>query len=45
MASDCLVTRGTIVSDRGHKKIYELSPSPEKFGSMKILGAGNSAHI
>ena len=45
LASDCLVTRGVIISDRGHKKVYEISPSPLKFGSIKVLGCGNSAHI
>lgn len=45
LASDCLVTRGIVISDRGHKKIYEISPSAEKFGSIKVLGCGNSAHI
>ena len=45
LASDCLVTRGTVISDRGHKKIYEISPSEQKFGSIKVLGCGNSAHI
>ena len=34
-----------MISDRGHKKIYEISPSEEKFGSIKVLGCGNSAHI
>lgn len=45
LASDCLTTRGTVISDRGHKKVYEISPSPQKFGCIKVLGCGTSAHI
>lgn len=45
LASDCLVTRGVVISDRGQKKVYEISPSPLKFGSIKVLGCGTSAHI
>lgn len=45
LASDCLTTRGTVIGDRGHKKVYEISPSKSKFGSIQVLGAGNSAHI
>jgi 20S proteasome subunit beta 1 len=44
MGSDTLTTSGSIISDRSANKCYELSPSPSKFGSIRLMKCGNAAH-
>ena len=44
LASDTLVSRGIVMNDRSSKKVMELSPSPKKFGSVKVLRCGAAAH-
>ena len=44
LSMDSIVTSGTFISDRASKKVMELSPSPLKFGSIKVIRCGNAAH-
>ena len=44
LACDSLTSSGSIVTDRSANKCYELSPSPLKFGSIRLMKCGNAAH-
>ena len=44
MASDCLMSSGAFIHDRASKKVMELSPSPLKFGSIKVIRCGTASH-
>ena len=44
LSMDSLVSSGAFVTDRASKKVMELSPSPLKFGSIKVIRCGNAAH-
>ena len=44
LASDSYMTSGSYIFSRSSKKVMELSPSPEKFGSIKVIRCGAAAH-
>jgi 20S proteasome alpha/beta subunit len=44
MATDCMTSSGNFISDRGAKKVMELSPSTMQFGSIKVIRCGTAAH-
>ena len=44
LAMDSMVSSGSFITDRASKKVMELSPSPLKFGSIKVIRCGNAAH-
>merc|ERR1719259_475470 len=43
-ASDSFMTSGSYIFSRSSKKVLEVSPSPQKFGSIKVIKCGTAAH-
>ena len=44
LGTDSMVSSGIVISDRSSKKVMELSPSPKKFGSIKVMRCGVASH-
>ena len=44
LGTDSMVSSGIVIADRSSKKVMELSPSPKKFGSIKVMRCGAAAH-